>query len=243
MRWLVVILAFFFSSCSCNSNKRGSGLRIGVDPTFAPLNFEDLQPYVNGYVEDLLLEVSRFSGMEFEKVNANWDDLLEGMDKRQYDVVISSMPAYNFNLAKYEFSESFLDLGPVLVVPSNANYSDLKGLSGELVGVITGDPAVLVIEKYPEVIIRGYDTVPDLLSAVADGDIEAAVLDRLFALNYIRDIYAGKLKIAADPLTPIGLHTVSLKGESAKFTRLFNHALEQMKKKKTLTALQKKWNL
>jgi ABC-type amino acid transport substrate-binding protein len=243
MRWLALLLAFFFSSCSCHQNKRGNGLRIGIDPSFAPLNFEELQPYVNGYVEDLLLEVSRFSGMEFEKVHANWDSLLDGMDKGKYDAILSSMPAYNFNLAKYEFSESFLDLGPVLVVPSNANYSDLKGLSGELVGVITGDPAVLVIEQYPDVILRTYNAIPDLLNAVADGGIEAAVLDRLSALNYVRDLYASRLKIATAPLTSVGLRTVAPKGESAKFTRQFNHALEQMKKKKTLDALQKKWNL
>jgi len=242
MRWIAVLLAFVFVSCSCSQNRRG-GLRIGVDPTFSPLNFEELQPYVNGYVGDLLLEVASFSGMEFEKVTANWDSLLEGMNNGTYDVILSSMPPYNFNLAKYEFSESFLDLGPVLVVPSNANYSDLKALSGELVGVIVGDPAVLVIEKYPEVIIRGYNTTPELLNAVANGDIEAAVLDRLPALNFVRDLYAGRLKIGTEPLADVGLHTVALKGEAGKFTRLFNHALEQMKKKKTLESLQKKWNL
>ncbi|HEX2583337.1 MAG TPA: transporter substrate-binding domain-containing protein [Chlamydiales bacterium] len=243
MHWLVVILAFFFSSCSCNSNKRGSELRIGIDPSFAPLNFEEMQPYVNGYVEELLLEVAHFTGMRFEKIHANWDTLLEGMKRGRYDAIFSSMPDYNFNRAKYEFSESFLDLGPVLVVPANANYSDLKGLSGELVGVITGDPAVLAIEEYPEVIIRAYHKIPDLLNAVVNGDIEAAVLDLLSSRSYVRDLYAGQLKIATAPLTPIGLRAVVLKGESTQFMRLFNRALEQMKKKKKLEALQEKWNL
>ncbi len=242
MRLAALLLIFFLTSCSCNQSERGK-LRIGVDSSFAPLNFEELQPYVNGFVEDLLLDVSRFSGMELEKVSANWDTLLEGMEQGKYDAVLSSMPAYNFNLAKYEFSENFLDLGPVLIVPANANYADLKGLSGELVGVINGDPAVLVLEKHPEVIIRSYDTIPDLLDAVATGDIEAAVLDRLRAINYVRDLYAGRLKIASAPLTNVGLHTVAPLGESAKFTRLFNQALAQMKKKKTLEELQKKWNL
>jgi polar amino acid transport system substrate-binding protein len=242
MRWCIVFLASFFIFSSCNQKKQ-SGLRIGIDTSFAPLNFEEMQPYVYGYVSDLLLEISRFSGMEFEKIHANWDDLVAGMAEGRYDVIISSMPPYNFNLAKYEFSKSFLDLGPVLVVPSNANYSHLTGLAGELVGVITGDPAVLVIEKYPEVIIRGYNSAPDLLNAVANGSVEAAVLDRLPALNYVRDLYTGRLKIASAPLTPVGLHTVTLKGETGKFTPLFNQAIDQMQKKKTLEALQKKWRL
>ena len=243
MHVLFLILAFLFSSCSCNQNKRSDGFRIGIDPTYAPLNFDELQPYVTGYVEELLLEVAKFSGLTFEKIGANWNTLLEGMERDQYDAVLSSMPTYNFNLAKYDFSENLLNLGPVVIVPSNANYSDLKDLSNELVGVITGDPAVLVIEQYPEVIIRGYATIPDLLNAVADGEIEAAVLDRLHALNYVRNLYSARLKIATAPLTPVGLRLVTPKGEATRFTRLFNHALEQMQKKKELEALQKKWNL
>lgn len=242
MRYFLLLISFFLSACSCN-NMSGERFRIGVDPTYAPLNFEEQQPYVNGYVEELLLDVAKFSGMSFEKVNANWNNLLEGLDQGQYDAVLSSMPAYNFNLAKYEFSENFLALGPVVVVPSNANYSDLKDLSGELVGVITGDPSVLVVEQYPEVIIRGYNSIPELLDAVANGEIEAAVIDRLPALNYVRDLYAGRLKIATAPLTPVGLRLVTPKGKATKFMRLFNQALEQMKKKKELEALQKKWNL
>lgn len=240
---LVLLLAFFFSSCSCNQSKGSGRLRIGIDPSFAPLNFEELQPYVNGYIEELLLEIARFNGVEFEKIYANWDTLVEGMNRREYDAILSSMPTYNFNLTRYEFSESFLDLGPVLVTPSNANYSDLKTLSGELVGVITGDPAVLMIEQHPEVIIRGYNAIPDLLDAVVNGEIEAAVLDRLHALNYVRDLYANKLKIATSSMTSVGLRVVEPKGEASKVTRLFNRTFEQMKKKKTLEALQKKWNL
>jgi len=244
MRALWILFAFFLASCGCGSKPSHRGVvRVGVDPTWSPLAFDELQPYVNGYAEDFLMEVSRYSGIEFEKINANWDTLLEGMRQDKYDAVLCSLPPYSFNQAKYNFSENFLDLGPVLVVPANANYSDLKNLSGELVGVITGDPAVLVVQKYPEVIIRNYPTIPDLLNAVANGDLEAAVLDRLLASSFVSDLYAGKLKIASQPMTELGLHAVSPKGTSERFIRLFNSSIEQMKKKKTLDNLQKKWNL
>jgi polar amino acid transport system substrate-binding protein len=242
MRWIFVLITFILSACSCNQGGKNV-IRIGIDPTFSPLNFEEMQPYVNGYIEDVLLEVSRFSGMHFEKINANWDTLLEGLDNRSYDAIISSMPPYNFNLAKYSFSQNFLELGPVLVVPSNSHYSDLDALSGELVGVIKGDPSVLVIEKHPEVIIRTYHTIQDLLNAVANGDIEAAVLDYLPAQSYLRDLYVGRLRIATKPLTDVGLQALTLKDQSSRFMRLFNQAIDQMKKKKVLISLRKKWNL
>ncbi len=176
-------------------------------------------------------------------MNVNWDTLLQGLNEGKYDIVLTSIPPYNFNQAKYDFTENFLSLGPVLITPANANYTDLAHMNGELVGVITGDPAVLVVEKYPEVIIRNYTTLPEVLDAVANGEIEAAVLDRLPASNYVQDLYAGKLKIASTPMNEVGLHAVSLKGKSPRLIRLFNSSIEQMKKKKSLEALQKKWFL
>ncbi len=240
---LYFFLSLFLVSCSCESSARSGKLRIGVDPSWAPLNFDELQPYVNGYTEDVLLEVSRSSGLEFEKVTANWDSLLEGMRKGQYDAVLTSMPAYTFNLAKYDFSQDFLQLGPVLITTPSGKYTELQQLSGELVGIISGDPAVLVLQKYPEVIIRNYNSIPELLDAVENQEIEAAVLDRLPAVNYVNDLYQGKLKVVSEPLTSVGLHLIVPKGKSEELIRSFNKSLERFEKKKTLVDLQKKWNL
>ncbi|HAB99552.1 MAG TPA: hypothetical protein DCE71_07015, partial [Parachlamydiales bacterium] len=114
------ILTFFFLVFligSCSAGKRPT-FRIGVDPNWYPLNFEAFQPYVNGFTEDLLLEVSKYAGVDFIKMEANWDSLLDGLHEKEYDAVLTSLPAYQFNQMKYDFSKNFLDLGPVLVIPS-----------------------------------------------------------------------------------------------------------------------------
>lgn len=241
----LTLLAFlaFLSSCGCSSNSRHGTLRIGVDPSWSPLSFEELQPYVNGYTDEFLQDVSRYSGIEFNKIGANWDTLLQGLNEGRYEAILCSLPPYNFNQAKYDFTENYLDLGPVLITPANANYTELSQMNGELVGVIAGDPAVLVVEKYPEVIIRNYNSLPDVLEAVASGEIEAAVTNRLPAAKYVQDLYVSKLKIASAPMNNVGLHAVTLKGKSSRFIRTFNTSIEQMKKKKTLEQLQKKWSL
>jgi len=168
---------------------------------------------------------------------------LEGLNEGLYEVVICSIPPYNFNQAKYDFTENVLSLGPVLITPANANYTDLDSMSGELVGVIAGDPSVLVVEKHPEVIIRHYTTLTEVLNAVANGEIEAAVVDRLPASNYVQDLYSGKLKIASEPMNDVGLHVVSLKGKQPRLMRAFSTSIEQMKRKKFFESLQRKWSL
>lgn len=243
MRWLsLLLLSMFCFSCASDVDGRKGRLRIGVDPSWAPLNFEELQPYVTGYTEDCLLEIARYSGLEFEKVNANWDSLLDGMRTGAYDAVITSLPPYEFNVAKYDFSADLIQLGPVLITETASKQMKLDDLSHELVGVIKNDPAMLAVERYPLVIIRSYNTIPELLDAVASGELAAAVLDRLWAASFVNDLYNGKLKIASEPMSDLGLHLIAPKGKYERLIRSFDKSIKQLKKKK-FPELQKKWNL
>jgi len=78
------------------------------------------------------------------------------------------------------------------------------------------------------------------LNAVVMGDIQGALLAKIPAVNYVGDLYAGKLKIVGAPLTDAGLHLVALKGANL---RIFNKTLRTFSRKKTLEELQKKWDL
>ncbi len=237
------MIAILLQGCGCGTPGNAGGLKIGIDPNWYPIDFGPQASYVNGYTEDLLLEIARYSGIEFEKIPANWDSLLDGMKEKRYDAVLSSLPPYEFNTAKYDFSENFLELGPVLIVPVDSRYAELSKLGGELVGVVTGDPAVLQIQKYGDIVIRNYMSITDLLNAVANGEIEAALLNRVPASAYIADLYAGKLKIASDPMTDAGLHLVAPKGKNERLIALFNKSLDHLKKKKKVGDLRKKWDL
>ncbi len=240
--YLFLCLLIALTACSSGGQGRLGTFRIGIDPTWSPLNFDTQQAYVNGYTEDLLLEIAEYNGVAFEKISANYDTLLEGLKKGQYDAILTSMPPFEFNTARYDFSQNFLETGLVLITSQDSKYAKVKDLSNHLVGIITGSPAVLVLEKNPSIIIRSYSSFPDALNAVMNGEIEAAVLDRLPASAYVRDLYNGKLKIVGKPLTKAGLHAIANK-DSGHFIDSFNKTIEKMKKKGVLDSLEKKWQL
>lgn len=242
-RLLIFVLVLIVHGCSCGSTNRSGMLRIGVDSEWYPIDFGAQQSYVNGFTEDLLLEVAQYSGMEFERVGANWDTLFDGIWEKRYDAVLTSLPPYSFNQAKYDFSQNYLDLGPVLIVPVNARHTELGEMDGELVGLVTGDPAALLLQKHPEVILRYYSAIPELLNALANGEIEGALLNCIPATSYVSDLYAGRLKIVSSPMTDAGLHLVVAKGTQGKLLKAFDKSIERFKKKKKLKALMKKWTL
>ncbi len=239
----LVLSLFLLQSCGPGGRQRDV-LRVGIDPVWYPVDFGPQTAYVNGFTEELLLEISRSAGIEFERIPANWDSLYEGMKRERYDVVLSSLPLYDFNVAEYDFSSNFLDLGPVLIIPASGTPMNLDKMAGKHVGTVTGDSAIAMLQKYPGIIVRStYSSIPDLLNAVAEGGIEGALLDRIPAVNYLADLYAGKLKIATPPLNDAGLHLVAMKGKQARFVARFNRSIEQLKKKKKLQKLLEKWEL
>lgn len=233
----LLVLAFLAWGCSCESSRRG--VRIGIDPLWYPVDFGPQASYVNGFTEELLLEMADYGGMEIELVKANWDHLIEGMREGKYDAIITTLPPYEYNLAKYDFSKNFLDLGPVLIVSYGSDKTTLSHMEGELIGIIANDPSELILAKYPTVIVRNYSAIPDLLDAVAKGDIQGALLNQIPAVNFIGDLYFDVLQIVGGPLTDQGIHLVGPRGG----IKLFNKNLEALLKKKTVNELQKKWEL
>jgi polar amino acid transport system substrate-binding protein len=235
----VLILSFLLSGCG----KESKPFRIGIDPNWYPLNFYGQEGAVNGFVEDLLLEIAFSSGLEFKRVQANWDSLLEGMTRDRYDAVFASLPPYPMNRVKYEFSMNFLDVGPVLIVPVDSASKGLKEMTDAFVGALSNTEGALVLQGFPNVVSQNYARVTDLLDAVASGQLQGAVLDRLLAVNYVRDLYAGKLKVIPAPLNDQGLHLIVPKGEKPDQVALFEKSLKSLIKKHKVDALLKKWSL
>lgn len=239
----LLFVAALFQSCSCSREGLHGAYRIGVDPQWVPLNFGAQEPYINGYTEEILLRVARHTGLQFERLGANGDSLLSGLQEGKYDAILCSLPPYNFNQALYDFSENFLDIGPVLIVSEASSYTELSQMKGNEIGLILNDPALLILQKQQDLIPRFYASISDLLNAVVTGEIEGALLNQIPAVNYVRDLYPDKLKIVSQPLTTEGLHLVVLKNQQKVLLKAFDQTIEQMRRKKKLQELQKKWNL
>jgi polar amino acid transport system substrate-binding protein len=239
-RLVTLILATLaLVSCGAKEGTR-AGTRIGIDPTWYPIDFGSQTAYVNGLAEDVLLEIATAARKDFIRLKTNSDAILHDLDMGKCDAILTSLSPYNFNTAKYDFSKNFLSLGSVLIVPANAKASSLDDLHGELVGTLVNDPAVMLLQDHPEIILRTYPGIPQLLNAVLEGEVEGALLDRIPAANFIRDLYADKLKIATKPLTDLGLHLLVLKGTHSDLVRQFDQFVE---KNKNIEPLLKKWQL
>jgi len=234
---IVVVLLLCFLGCSDNETK----FYIGYDPSWFPKNFEELQNNVNGYVQEVLLEVSGKKNVTFILVKENFDSLFQEVEKERVDAVLSFKTPYSFLKDKYNFSDPMLNIGHVLVVRKENDYDSLNDMKKKLVGIIREEDSSLLLEKYEDIFIKIYDSIPTLLDDVANGFLDGAVIYRLKAANFVNNIYYKDLKITKE-LTDEAIRFVSLK-ENKSVIDNFNEGIKELEKEGDLLKIKKKWNL
>lgn len=238
--FLVLILMSFFS-CSKSSSK--GGRRVGVDSSWYPLQFGPRDNNVTAFSTDLLTEIGKVEKIPFVKITVNWNDLMEGLQKDKYEAILSSMPPYIFNEKQFDFSDIYLYLGPVLVVPVDSKVNSLSMLSGKEVAVVSGSNYDAMLQKIPGLIIRYYESIPQALNDILNSTVNAAMIDVLSAAAYCQDLYQGQLKIATPPLSDEGLRLITKHGAAPDLIKGFNKGLAKLKKDGMYRKILEKWDL
>ena len=186
------------------------------------------------------MEIAHKSDLVFLWMPTNWDAVSSDLRRGRIHAAFSSLPEYNFNEAQFDFSKPILELGSRLIVPQQSSAKDPKHLINKRVGVLADDRSVLSILKIPDVIMRSYVTIPDLLSAIVREEVDGGILDALLAISYTRDLYAGKLKVVGAPLTDLGIRLIVPKGKEREILHRFEKVLSQ---EKLVEPLLRKWQL
>src|SRR5690348_8870757 len=229
MKRFILFLCFFFVLSSCSSSHNHREVKVGIDPSWYPLQFGGREKNVNAFSTELLTEIGKIEKIPFVKVVASWDNLMLHFQKGAYQAILSSMPPYLFNQKHFAFSELYLPLGAVLVVPTASSIHSLSQLGGKIVGVVSGSGNELLIEKVAGVMVRSYEGVAPMLNALDKHTIDGALVDILTATAYCQDIYQNTLHIVTPPLDDRGLRFIT-PSDNPHLVHTFNQGLEKLKK-------------
>jgi len=236
---LLCLMVFALSGCSKNSKKV---YRIGVDPTFFPMDFMGKQAQVFAFSNELLQEIGEIEGVTFERVNRNWDNLIEGLREEGYDGMLSSVRPFVFNKKKYSFSKLYLPNGPVLVVKKGSSITSLKDMNGKTLGVIPGSDAAGIIDTYPKIDQVPYQSISQVLNDIQNERVSGALASYIPAISYVEDIYSN-LTIKMPPINDVGLRMITLFERDSELIELFDRGLSKLMSSKKYEELTLKWSL
>ena len=131
-RVLLITLLVWIGGCQQNTTygpEPKSKVVIAIDATFIPMSFINSDNQKDGFEVDLIKEVARDAGLNYELINVEWGGLFAGLITKKFDLIISSVGIIAERKKRMAFSIPYLQSGAAVLVRNNIkNVESLEDL-------------------------------------------------------------------------------------------------------------------
>jgi polar amino acid transport system substrate-binding protein len=236
---LLTIMAFILSACA--SAASAAKVKVATNAEFAPFEFVDEKTKeISGFDIDLINAIAKKAGIQIEIVNTGFDALLAGISECQYDAAIAAITITDERKQSILFSQPYTVAGQTVVVASNNEV--IKGpedLKGKKLGAQLGSTGAEEAGKIENATLKTYDNYEFAFLDLANGQIDAVVVD-----NPVADAYVarneGKLKKVSNVFTSES-YGVGVCKNKPDLQKKIDDALTTLKSDGTLKQLEEKW--
>ncbi|GAB4292975.1 MAG: ABC transporter substrate-binding protein [Coriobacteriia bacterium] len=220
-------------------------LLVGTAPFYAPFeSTNESTKEIEGFDVDMMTEIAKRMGVEVEFVSTEWPGLLGGLEKGDFDVIVSAMSKKEAAEGNVEFSDVYYELPDVIIVasgnPKNINTKD--DLTGKVVGVQTASGSEILADELNATVgfkeLKKYDLTQDAMNDLKAGRIDAVLAGQAFAIEQSQ--VDPSFEVGEEPLTAAELVAVFKKG-STSLVEEFNKQFAAIKADGTYDALIEKW--
>jgi cystine transport system substrate-binding protein len=217
-------------------------IRVALEGTYPPFDYQDASGNLVGFEVDLANAVAKKIGVKAEFLPTKWDGILAGLDAGRYDAIFNQVTITPERQKKYDFSQVYTVSGIQVITRKSeqAKFTKLSDLAGKSVGVGLGTNYEQWLRKnVPDAIVRTYDDDPTKYQDLRVGRIDAVLNDRL-AGGYLLRQSDGQLVTAGEPFAK-ELQAVAVRKGSADLVDALNAALDGLHKDGTFKQISEKW--
>jgi ABC-type amino acid transport substrate-binding protein len=209
----------------------GTGQIVGFDVDLA-----------GSLAERLALDLSGPPIVRAEIVTVGFDSLYDALLAGRCDAIFSALPYEPARTRDVVYSVAYFNAGLVLLTRQGTRaVKALEDLAGRTVGVEWGfvpEGDARQKEFLRRLAARRYDTAEDALRALHAGAVDAAIVDRITALAYLKE--CGGLTFVGEPIYDVN-YVIPVRPDSFRLLAEINRVLLEMRDDGTLQALQERW--
>jgi len=215
---------------------------VGFCAQYPPFESKNLKTGdFEGFDVDLARALAKEMGVSVRFVDAEWQGLLGGLAKGDFDMLLTCMSRSEARSANANFSDIYYRLADVIVVnKKNADIKGLADLTGKVVGVQVGSGS----EQFADSMkghfkaIKRYNYNPEAFSDLKFGRIDAVLVGATFAIRQSK--VDPSYKVVGAPLAEAEIVAVMKKGADA-LTEEVNAALGRLNKSGEYRAIHDRW--
>lgn len=217
-------------------------LRMGFDAAYPPFEFLGEDGQHAGIGADYLKLIGERLGITIEPVyGLSWSEVLKKAERKELEIV--SLLSKTEQRSQYlRFSKPFIDFQLVLVTRDDMPFvTGIEEFSGKKIALVSGyENAVVIPERYPEIIPLPKATPLDALKAVATGHAEGAVMDVPVAAYLIRKHSISNLKFAAPIQLALPPKSIGVRDDLPMLLGIIDKALASISEEER-QAIRQKW--
>src|SRR3989449_4296086 len=208
----------------------------------APYSFRDPRnpSRIIGFEVDLANALAQRMGRKARFVQNQWDGLVPGLERAQYDAVINGLEITPERAERIHFSNPYFY--STLTITTRADdlrvhqADDLRGLT---VGVLRVTFAERYVQSLGDVTIRSYDGQVQQFIDLALGRLDAVVMDTPVALYCATGPQARNIEIPAARMA----FGIGIRKNDEELLHQINTGLEAMRRDGTLRKIYSDWGI
>jgi len=186
-------------------------IKIASDASYKPFESVNEQTkQIEGFDVDLIKAIAKSQALDVTITNENFDTIFGKLAQGDYDLVISSASITPARAQTVDFSNPyFITSQSITVRKADATkYNSIEALAGLKIGVQKGTTGEdFATAQIKNATLSGFTLAPEALTALANKDVDAVIIDAPVALNIVAEQPNLGLAVVKQNLTsePLGI--------------------------------------
>jgi polar amino acid transport system substrate-binding protein len=194
-----------------------------------------------GFEVDLMEEVARRLGLKAEFVQNQWDSLISGLQRGDYDVAANGIEITEDRNREVLFSDPyFVTYEQITVRKENQDIQSLNDARGKVAGTLKYSLAERILKAQGGIEVRGYDSQTTIYEDLSNGRLDFVLLDHPIAVYYGNP--DPRLKVVGRPVGDM-TYGIAIPLSNPPLQQKINKALADMKREGKLREIYDRWGI
>ena len=231
----IFAIVILISTClSCIGGP--DAVKMGTEGAYPPYNFINDKGEVDGFERVLGDELCRRANLECTWVTDRWDSMIPSLVAGNYDTILAGMSITDERDEVIDFTQPYIPPSPsVYVARAGADDAVVTGKVAAQVSTIQADHL-----SQSSATLLEYALAPEVISAVLNGEADAALVDLEFAQESMAKS-GEKLTLVGPKMTLDSGVGIGIREDDSRLKGKLDRAIDAMKEDGSLNALIEKW--